>query len=245
MGALTDWVRAKVRTVSFCEIIDAYPTYNGRANIARITRARLSVSTTASGKPSSCLVSMQQDDGKWRERTGKLRFAMKVRDLKERYHVYVATTHLKYKGWQSSNKEMIGFFRVGPRGAVFLMANGDRIPIADPPSQWPTTEEGPSTHLRNLVVGPGGFLCDQHVPNPAYADHRAWLAEVSDVTAYLGALAARTGDRIDPADYHTDPKAICESCGKHAAQSEDGDAAWRLVSWGHFYCDVCNESRGK
>ncbi len=242
MGSLTDWIRANVRTVSRSEIIEKYRTRS--AAIQRMTRARLSISHDDPQKPPSCTVAMQQFDGRWQERKGRIRFRMPTYDPRERYDIFVATTSLKYKGWTDSQKEMMGFLRVGPRGACFLFPSGDRITIAEPPIRWPIGDEGPPTHIRNLVVARGGFLTDQHIPNPAIPPHEKWLAEVSEVRAYLKAAADLAGDRIDPAAYHTDPKAICGVCGMHAAQDSNGDAAWRLCG-ARFYCQRCNESRGK
>lgn len=239
MGRLTDWIREKVKTVSRCEIIENYPTYNGRANIARIARARLQVVENERGdyRP-GILVSIQQDDGLWRQRTGKMRWGMPPpTDTKERYLVCIATTLLKYKGWTTSPKEMIGFLRVGIRGAVLLFANGDRMEIAMPPFR---TE--PPTHLQTMVVGENGFLCDQTAPNPDYTAWQTWAREVSEVTAHLRGRVERAGDRIDPADHLKNPKAICEMCGAHAAQDPNPDAAWRKCGE-RFYCEGCNGAR--
>ncbi len=245
VGILSDWIRDKVVSVSRCEIIEKYRTYNGRANVARMTRVRLSTRPNNSGLPTQCLVSIQQDDGKWKERCSKLSWKMPPAqyDRREKYKVYVAITRLTYKGWTSSPVEMFGFLRVGIRGAVFLMPNGDRMEIESPPFNWSVKEPEPPTHLRNLTVV-GGFLTDSMVPHPERPAFEQWARDISEVNAHLTQRADLAGDRIDPGTHTKNFRAICSICGKHAAQDPNPDAAWRMFQ-NKFYCQPCNEGRGK
>lgn len=240
---IRDWIDAKVVGISKQEIIESYTTYNGRSNISRKTRARLTVIDDESPPAKHILVvSMQQDDGRWTERRGVMRWSMgKYLDRKELYDAFVVTTNLTYAGWTNADagKGMVGFLRIGPQGAIFLMPSGKRTTIANPPDY-----KGPPTHLRSLHVGSDGFLAHTETPNPLYDDWQTWEREVSETLDYCRRRAAQTGMRIDPQEYAQSRQAICQLCGIHANQAAKPQANWRIVDQ-RFYCDVCNMTRGK
>lgn len=241
---IRDWIDAKVTGISKQEIIESYTTYNGRSHISRKTRARLTVLDIDMPhvQKQQLIVSMQQDDGRWSERRGRMRWSMaKYLDLKEKYDVFVVTTNLTYSGWKNADagKGMVGFLRIGRQGAVYLLPAGTRTTIANPPDY----KESP-THLRSLHVGSDGFLAHTEAPNPLYSDWQTWEREVSETLDYCRRRAAQTGMRIDPQEYAQSRHAICQLCGIHANQAANPQANWRIVDR-RFYCDMCNETRGR
>ncbi len=243
-STINDWLAAKVIGISKQEIIERYRTYNGKSNISRMTRARLTVVEGDIRNPRPRLiVAMQQDDGRWSERRGTLRWSMgKFSDPTEVYDVFVVTTNLTYAGWTNAEagKGMIGFLRIGRQGAIFLMANGQRTIIGQPPAY-----KRPHTHLQNLHAGIDGFLSHVSVPNQAYEDWRLWEREVSAALDFCRRRSELTGLRIDPGEYAKDRKAICQLCGIHAAQDRDPQSNWRIagISGRLFFCSKCNEGR--